>query len=82
MLNWKQHYPGITFISVDKKEWQDILSRTKIVIDLSHPLQTGLTMRTFEALASGCHLLTTNTNIRFEDFFIHLNASQFAIKII
>jgi len=34
-----------------------------IILDINHPNQTGLTMRTFEALGSGRKLITTNKNI-------------------
>lgn len=40
-----------------------LLSRTKAVLDLCHPEQTGLTMRTIEAVSMGCYLYTTNKNI-------------------
>lgn len=33
---------------------------SKVVLDVNHPKQHGLTMRTFEALAQGAILLTTN----------------------
>lgn len=39
------------------------------VLDIQHPKQTGLTMRTFEVLASGKKLITTNKSIRNEKFF-------------
>jgi hypothetical protein len=39
------------------------------VIDIEHYRQTGLTMRTFEALAAGCKLITTNPHIAREAFY-------------
>ncbi len=39
------------------------------VLDIHHPKQTGLTMRTFEVLASGKKLVTTNKSIQNEIFF-------------
>ena len=39
------------------------------VLDIQHPKQTGLTMRTFEVLASGKKLITTNKSIQNEIFF-------------
>ncbi len=39
------------------------------VLDIHHPLQTGLTMRTIEALAAGCRLVTTNRRVVEEAFF-------------
>lgn len=46
------------------KKYCEILSISKCVIDIHHQNQDGLTMRTVEALASGCFLITTNENIK------------------
>lgn len=43
--------------------YKEVLERSQVVLDISHPLQSGLTMRTIEALAMGCKVLTTNTDI-------------------
>ncbi len=40
-----------------------------IILDINHPNQTGLTMRTFEALGSGRKLITTNKNIMNYPFY-------------
>ncbi|MCX7161352.1 MAG: hypothetical protein NT176_20175 [Proteobacteria bacterium] len=39
------------------------------ILDIHHPGQTGLTLRTFEALASGRKLITTNPAVRDHEFF-------------
>jgi hypothetical protein len=39
------------------------------ILDIQHPSQTGLTMRTFEVLASGKKLITTNAMIAKEPFY-------------
>ena len=41
----------------------------RVVLDMQKPGQSGLTMRTFEALASGAALVTTNARIMEEDFY-------------
>ena len=46
-----------------------ILEQTKIVVDMQSATQKGLTIRTFESLAAGCHLMTTNKEIAKEPFF-------------
>ena len=43
--------------------------RSAAIIDIEHPNQIGLTMRTFEVLASGKKLITTNKNIVAHDFY-------------
>ncbi|WP_374461886.1 hypothetical protein [Chryseobacterium taeanense] len=41
----------------------DFYRKTKSVIDINKPFQSGLTIRTFEVLASGKKLITTNSDI-------------------
>ena len=47
----------------------DILFHSKCVLDIEHPKQTGLTMRTIETLGSQKKLLTTNKDIRNYNIF-------------
>lgn len=42
---------------------------SRVVVDLPKRGQAGLTMRTFEALASGASLVTSNPYVRDEEFF-------------
>lgn len=42
---------------------------SRIIIDIQHPKQTGLTMRTIEALGARRKLITTNSNIKNYDFY-------------
>lgn len=39
------------------------------ILDIQHPDQAGLTMRTFEVIASGKKLITTNPHIAVEPFY-------------
>ena len=39
------------------------------ILDIEHPNQVGLTMRTFEVLASGKKLITTNISVLKHDFY-------------
>ncbi len=48
---------------------QDIFSKSRVIVDMEHPHQTGLTMRTFEALGARKKLVTTNSSIRDYDFY-------------
>lgn len=45
------------------------ISNCNAVLDIQHIKQSGLTMRTFEVLASGKKLITTNFNIYDHDFY-------------
>lgn len=62
-------YKMINWTPLSQQAVFDKLSETEIVIDINHPNQSGLTMRTIEALVLKKKLITTNTNIRYEDFY-------------
>lgn len=63
-VNWK----ALSHKSVVKK-----IINSNIVVDINHPNQTGLTMRTIESLALKKKLITTNSNIRYEPFYDETN---------
>lgn len=50
-------------------EINDRINNCAAVLDIEHPKQKGLTMRTFEVLASGKKLITTNKSILNHEFF-------------
>lgn len=54
----------ITTRAIPYADFSQILSKSKCVLDIAHPLQSGLTMRTLETFTAGCKLLTTNTDIK------------------
>jgi hypothetical protein len=58
-----------SFSPLTRSEIIDILSKSKAVLDIQHYAQTGLTMRTFEVLAAGIKLITTNKDIMSYDFY-------------
>lgn len=45
------------------------IMKANIVVDINHPNQSGLTMRTIEAVALNKKIITTNFNIIHEDFY-------------
>lgn len=55
------------------KESSDVIKRSKVVVDMPHVTQHGLTMRTFEALASKTKLVTTNVAIKKYPFYCEEN---------
>jgi hypothetical protein len=63
------YYSGVKFRSLSLKSISDVYRNANCVVDQNNPLQKGLTMRTFEALASGCRLITTNASVANEPFF-------------
>jgi len=52
------------FKNLNYDKYRKILCKSKSVLDIHHPNQNGLTIRTIEAFASGCFLYTTNENIK------------------
>lgn len=62
---WSRDFRGVPLsaVRVDKLsrgEVAEVFRNARVVVDLQRAGQSGLTMRTFEALASGAVLLTTN----------------------
>lgn len=47
----------------------ELMSNSKCVVDISHPEQSGLTMRTLEIVASGRKMITTNADVMNYDFY-------------
>ena len=56
----------VMFKKLSKEKLQKMYQRSKAVLDIHSATQTGLTMRTFEAIGSGCKVITTNSNISLE----------------
>jgi len=70
--NWTKEKIRINdfkFVSLDSSEVLAYLSKCKTVIDIQHPKQIGLTMRTIEMLGLKKKLITTNTDIVNYDFY-------------
>lgn len=59
----------ISFKSLTHKEIVDIYKNAKVILDINHPGQNGLTMRTFETLGAGRKLITTNPNVKTYPFY-------------
>lgn len=57
------------FVSLDKAKMQEEVAGSRAILDIEHPRQYGLTMRTFETLGAGKKLVTTNAGVRDYDFF-------------
>jgi hypothetical protein len=57
------------FKHIDYEEYIKVSESSRAIIDIEHPNQKGLTMRTFEVLGKGKKLITTNKNITKYDFY-------------
>jgi hypothetical protein len=60
---------------LDYNEYIKISGNSRAIVDVEHPKQKGLTMRTFETLGKEKKLITTNGNIRAYDFYNDANIS-------
>ena len=63
------NFKKIATKSLKLGELIDLYNNAKCVLDIQHPNQTGLTMRTFEVLASGRKLVTTNADVKKYVFY-------------
>lgn len=57
------------FKGIDKATINQIFMKSKCILDIEHPMQNGLTMRTFEVLGAQKKLATTNREISEYDFY-------------
>jgi hypothetical protein len=74
----------IIFRPMAPDEVRQKLLNSECVLDMQHPSNSGLTIRTFEALAAGAKLITFNHHIMDYDFYNHnmvhvLNFDNFVI---
>ncbi len=69
-------FSEVSFNSMSKLEIKDVFINSNAIIDIQHPEQMGLTMRTIEMLGLNRKIITTNSDIQNYDFF---NISNIAI---
>ncbi|TKF69498.1 lipopolysaccharide biosynthesis protein [Vibrio sp. F13] len=62
-------YKEVSFKSLSKLEMQELVTCSNVIIDIHHPSQTGLTMRTLETIGMRKKLITTNNAIKSYDFY-------------
>lgn len=63
------HLSDFSFSSLSQKQVFDKIMESKVIIDIEHQGQVGLTMRTIEMIGSQKKLLTTNRHIKNYDFY-------------
>lgn len=57
------------FKSMSRDSLIAVYQESQIILDIEHPDQNGLTIRTLEALGAGKKLITTNSEIMSSDFY-------------
>lgn len=55
----------IMWKSLSRNKYKNLLLRSRYVLDLPSPKQSGVSLRTYEALASGCTFITTSKTVDF-----------------
>ena len=66
---WGASRSDFAFAPLKKAEVMNIIARSRAILDIQHPGQTGLTMRTIEMLGARKKLVTTNAQVRNYDFY-------------
>lgn len=69
----KAHLHDFYYVSMPKDEVLELVKNSRIIIDIQHPRQVGLTMRTIEVLGARRKLITTNASIKDYDFYLDDN---------
>ena len=69
LITRKMKREEFTMGPLSRRKYKKLLLRSRYVLDLPSPKQTGVSLRTYEALASGCGLITTSKTISQEPFF-------------
>jgi hypothetical protein len=59
----------VSSLIMEYKEYVSLLHASRIIVDLPHPDQAGLTMRAIEALGAGKKLITTSLHISKCEFY-------------
>ncbi len=65
----KVPHRDINWSSLSKEQVLSLIQHSEILIDVPHPNQTGLTMRTIECLGAGKKIITTNREVVEYEFY-------------
>lgn len=63
------NYKKLSFKGLSTDEILELYNNSNVILDINHPGQKGLTMRTFEALGAGKKVITTNAEIKRYPFY-------------
>lgn len=62
-------FKKLSFKSLTTQQILDLYKDSNVILDINHPGQKGLTMRTFESIGSGKKIITTNSEVRKYCFY-------------
>lgn len=63
------NYDDVSSVPMERSAVVGVIGGSHVVIDVNHPAQVGLTMRTIEVLGAGRKLITTNHRVVNYDFY-------------
>ena len=66
---WNTKSDSFKYSPLSSNDISRIIEQSKVVIDMQHPNQKGLTMRSIETLGMRKKLITTNSDIVNYDFY-------------
>jgi hypothetical protein len=66
---WTAKKSEFRFTPLSRGEVDDLVLKSRILLEIEHPRQSGLTIRAFDAIGSSRKLVTTNGEIRSYDFY-------------
>jgi hypothetical protein len=62
-------YKKLNFRSLKSTDITELYKKSNVILDINHPGQKGLTMRTFETIGSNKKMITTNAEIKRYSFY-------------
>lgn len=62
-------YKRLSFKSLTTQQILELYKDSDVILDINHPGQKGLTMRTFESIGAGKKMITTNIEIKKYSFY-------------
>lgn len=62
-------YKKLSFKSLTTQQILELYKDSDVILDINHPGQKGLTMRTFESIGAGKKMITTNVEIKKYSFY-------------
>ena len=62
-------YKKLSFKSLTTQQIKELYAQSNVVLDINHPGQKGLTMRTFESVGVAKKMITTNAEIKKYSFY-------------
>jgi hypothetical protein len=62
-------YRNLVFNSLETSEIMELYKVSNVILDINHPGQKGLTMRTFETIGAHKKMITTNSEVKKYPFY-------------